>query len=257
MKNKLQNFPPIYYISLKDSTERQSAFEYQFISNGITNINMIEAYDGRYTDFCKENDIVDGVYFDNMNSGEIGTTISHLKAIFSWYHNSDSEYAIFFEDDMSIETANYWNFTWQEFVQELPEDWNVIQLSLIKPEIEENDMRLNYRHWDINWSAGSYLIKRTYAKKLIDWYLNDKKYLLKIEYNKETIPYVETTLFTPAIRTAYTIPLFFERIDFVSTFHKHFLKETHKNSQIDSSNYVKYWWKIKGQDKNLEDFKLQ
>jgi GR25 family glycosyltransferase involved in LPS biosynthesis len=257
MKHKLNNFPPIYYVSLKDCTERQSTFEEQFIPYGITNINMIEAYDGRSIDFCKENDIVDGVYFDNMNSGEVGTAISHLKAIFNWYQNSDSEYAIFFEDDMSIESVNYWNFTWQEFIDQLPKDWNLIQLSLIKTEIEENDMRLNYRHWDINWSAGSYLIKRNYAEKLINWYLKDKKYLLKIECNEETIPYVETTLFTPAVRTAYTMPLFFERIDFVSTFYQHFLKETHKKCQIDSSNYVKYWWKIRGKQLSLDNFKLQ
>lgn len=217
---------------------------------------MVEAYDGRKLNYCIENDVVSGLHFPQMDSGAIAATISHLKAISEWYYNSDSECAIFFEDDMLIQSVNDWNFTWEEFFNELPKDWDVIQLSLIKTEIQESDMKLNHRNWDINWSAGSYLIKKTYAKKLIDLYFNDKKYFLKIEYNETAIPYIESILFSPAVKNAYTIPLFYENINFVSTFYQHFIESTHKESQVDSSNYVKYWWKIKGKELTLDDLKL-
>jgi len=256
MKNKLTNFPPVYYISLSDSIDRQQSFENQFLLNGIENVKMIEAYDGRKINYCIENDTVDGVHFHQMDSGGIAAAISHLKAIEEWYNSSDSEYAIFFEDDMTIQSADDWNFTWEDFVSVLPKDWKAIQLSLIKEHgIEDNDMKLNQREW-WNWSAGSYLIRRNYAKELIEHFYQENKYYLKIK-DYDVIPCIEYCLFSLANVDAYTIPLFYENINFVSTFYQHFIQQTHKGSQIDSSNYVKYWWKIKGQDKNLDDLNLK
>jgi GR25 family glycosyltransferase involved in LPS biosynthesis/predicted O-methyltransferase YrrM len=257
MKNKLTNFPPVYYISLSDSIDRQQSFENQFLLNGIENVKMIEAYDGRKIDYCIENDTVDGLHFHQMDSGGIAATISHLKSIGEWYNNSDSEYAIFFEDDMSIQSADDWNFNWEDFVSILPKNWKVIQLSLIKEHwIEDNDMKLNLRNW-WNWSAGSYLIRRNYAKELIDHFYQENKYYLKIKDHDSLIPCIEHCLFSLANEDAYTIPLFYENTNFVSTFYQHFIEQTHKGSQIDSSNYVKYWWKIKGRDKNLDDLNLK
>jgi GR25 family glycosyltransferase involved in LPS biosynthesis/predicted O-methyltransferase YrrM len=256
MKNKLTNFPPVYYISLSDSINRQQSFENQFLSNEIVNVKMIEAYDGRKINYCIENDTVDGVYFHQMDSGGIAAAISHLKAIGEWYNSSDSEYAIFFEDDMSIQSVDDWNFSWQDFVSALPKNWKAIQLSLIKEHgIEDNDMKLNQREW-WNWSAGSYLIRRNYAKELIEYFYQENKYYLKIK-DYDVIPCIEYCLFSLANMDAYTIPLFYENTNFVSTFYQHFIEQTHKGSQIDSSNYVKYWWKIKGRDKNLDDLNLK
>ena len=256
MKDKLTNFPPVYYISLSDYIDRQQSFENQFLLNGIENVKMIEAYDGRKINYCIENDTVDGVHFHQMDSGGIAAAISHLKAIEEWYNSSDSEYAIFFEDDMAIQSADDWNFTWQDFVSALPKNWKTIQLSLIKEHgIEDNDMKLNQREW-WNWSAGSYLIRRNYAKELIEYFYQENKYYLKIK-DYDVIPCIEYCLFSLANVDAYTIPLFYENTNFVSTFYQHFIQQTHKGSQIDSSNYVKYWWKIKGRDKNLDDFNLK
>ena len=253
MKNKLNNFPPVYYISLSDSIDRQQSFENQFLLNGIENVKMIEAYDGRKINYCIENDTVDGIYFHQLDSGGIAATISHLKAIKEWYNSSDSEYAIFFEDDMTIQSANDWNFTWEDFVSSLPKNWKAIQLSLIKEHgIGDSDMKLNQREW-WNWSAGSYLIRRNYAKELIEHFYQENKYSLKIKDHNELIPCIEYCLFSLANVDVYTIPLFYENTNFVSTFYQHFIEQPHKGSQIDSSNYVKYWWKIKGQDKNLDE----
>ena len=254
-QNKLTNFPPVYYVSLSDSIDRQQAFEKQFLLNGIENVKMIEAYDGRKDDYRYKPDIVDGFHFETLDSGGIAATISHLKAIIEWYNNSDSDYAIFFEDDMSIESANDWNFTWDEFISSLPENWKAIQLSLIKDNITHDDMKLNQRVW-WNWSAGSYLIRRNYAKELIDYFYQNEKYYLKIKGEENTIPCIEHCLFSLGTGDVYTIPLFYENINFVSTFYQHFIQKTHKDLQIDSSNYVKYWWKIAGLNKSLDDFKL-
>lgn len=255
LNQKLINFPPVYYISLKDSIDRQKVFEEQFTSNGITNVNMVEAYDGRKVNYTQENDVVSGLHFLQLDSGGIATTISHLKAISDWYKNSDSEYAIFFEDDMTIDSINDWNFTWDEFLSTLPKNWKSIQLSLIKDEITNNDMKLSPRFW-WNWSAGSYLIKRNYAKELIDFYCSNEQYFLRVKDEDTTIPCVEHCLFSMAKENAYTIPLFYENINFVSTFYEHFIESTHKNFQVNSSNYVKNWWKLKSKNVFLNNLKL-
>jgi FkbM family methyltransferase len=154
---------------------------------------------------------------------------------------------------MTIQSANDWNFTWEDFVSSLPKNWKAIQLSLIKQHgIEDSDMKLNQREW-WNWSAGAYLIRRNYAKELIEHFCQENKYSLKIKDHDELIPCIEYCLFSLANVDAYTIPLFYENTNFVSTFYQHFIEQTHKGSQIDSSNYVKYWWKINGQDKNLNE----
>ena len=255
MKEKLTNFPPVYYVSLSDSADRQQAFEKQFLLNGIENVKMIEAYDGRKDDYRYKPDVVDGLHFEKHDSGGIAAAISHLKAIIEWYNNSDSDYAVFFEDDMSIDSVNDWNFTWDEFISILPENWKAIQLSLIKENITHDDMKLNQRVW-WNWSAGSYLIRRNYAKELIDYFYQNEKFYLKIKGEDNTIPCIEHCLFALGIGNVYTIPLFYENINFVSTFYQHFIQKTHKDLQIDSSNYVKYWWKIAGLNKCLDDLRF-
>jgi len=255
--SKLKNFPPVYYISLSDSIERQRSFENQFVPYQIQNIKMIEAYDGRKINYCTDNDTVDGLHFNQLDSGGIAATISHLRAIIEWYNNSDSEYAIFFEDDMLIKSLDYWNFIWQDFIDALPENWKVIQLSLIKENgIEDGDMKLNLRNW-WNWSAGAYLVKRNYAKELINQFYQDNKYHLNIKDHYDLIPCIEHCLFLLANTDAYTIPLFYENTNFVSTFYQHFIQQTHKGSQIDSADYFKYWWKIKCKDINLDDLNLK
>ena len=109
---KLKKLPPIYYINLDDQPERAQYIEDQFKYWEIDNYTRISAYDGRRDDLSE---IIKGRYPDNMTSGEIGCTTSHLKAIRYWYETSDSPYAMIAEDDLNLDLVKYWNFTWTEF----------------------------------------------------------------------------------------------------------------------------------------------
>ena len=40
----------------------------------------------------------------------------------------EEEYAIFVDDDTDISTIDYWSFTWDEFVANLPKNWECVQL---------------------------------------------------------------------------------------------------------------------------------
>jgi GR25 family glycosyltransferase involved in LPS biosynthesis len=125
---KLKNIPPIYYLNLDGQPERKDYMEEQFKYWEIENYTRISAYDGREDDLS---DIIKGRYPEDMTSGEIGCTTSHLKAIKHWIDTSDSPYAIFMEDDVDLDIVRFWDFTWTDFASKLPYDWDVVQLAII------------------------------------------------------------------------------------------------------------------------------
>ena len=94
------------------------------------NPTRISAFDGRNSSL---NHILEGSHDIGISSGEVGCVTSHLKAIKQWYETTDTPYAIFAEDDVSFDTAFFWKFTWNEFLEKLPYDWDVVQLAIINP----------------------------------------------------------------------------------------------------------------------------
>ena len=96
---KLKNIGPIYYLNIDGQPERREYMENQFKYWGVENYTRISAYDGRDDDLS---DIIKGRYPEDMTSGEIGCTTSHLKAIKQWLDTSDSPYAIIMDDDCDI-----------------------------------------------------------------------------------------------------------------------------------------------------------
>ena len=125
---KLKNIGEIYYINLDGQPERKEYMEQQFDYWGIEKYTRISAYDGRDDDLSH---IIKGRYPEDMSSGEIGCTTSHLKAIIHWYDTTDTPYAIFMEDDVDISTAKFWSFNWVDFMAHVPYDWDVVQLAII------------------------------------------------------------------------------------------------------------------------------
>ena len=77
-KFKLKGLPPIYCINLDGEPERWEAAESMFKEWDVENYTRVSAYDGREDDLS---DILKGKYPDNMTSGEVGCTTSHLKAM--------------------------------------------------------------------------------------------------------------------------------------------------------------------------------
>ncbi len=243
--NKFKNFPPVHYISLEDSYERQNSMNLQFDLLGIETKTMITAYDGRIVDY-RNNELVDGMYFHQMDSGQIAVVMTHLKAIKDWYYNSNTDYAVFLEDDVTFESSQYWNFTWDDLLISLPKNWKVIQLALIKEDgIKETDMKFHPRNW-WNWSTCAYMITREYAKILIDEYCDEDRYKLKINKDLRLIPLIENIIYLAAGSDAYTFPLFAEDTTHLSTFYPNLIEDTHKGGQIQSSQFILNWWKTKG-----------
>jgi GR25 family glycosyltransferase involved in LPS biosynthesis len=179
--NKLDGFGPLYIINLKRRTDRYERMMKLIIDNKIIDYTFIEAVDGK--------DGID-IFINNEQSEhrskasplEIATTISHIKAIEHWLSTSDSEYAIFAEDDLSDETVKYWQWTWKDFLSSITFDYDVLQLCQTQLTKSNHRLHKRMRH---DYSAGLYLLKREHAKNIINRMINDGKY--KINEKRENI----------------------------------------------------------------------
>jgi hypothetical protein len=217
---KLKNLPPIYYINLDDQENRRGYMEEQFSYWEIENYTRISAYDGRVSDLSE---ILRGTYPENMTSGEIGCTCSHLKAIKEWYETSESPYALFMEDDVDISTARFWNFTFADFIGRVPYAWDCIQLAIIST----GDINVPIHTRFVNsFSTACYIITRRYAKKLIDLHVRDDKY--KLDNGVKPRATADDLIYNAGM--TYACPLFLYKMDLGSTIHPEHLEAFHKNS---------------------------
>lgn len=228
-ENKLKNFPKIYCVGLEESNDRRTLLLDQFKQYGIDDINFLLSK--RYPE---NGHIIESDYLDDNIFNLRGTdcTVSHLRMIEKWLNETNDEYAFFCEDDLSLETVQYWNFTWEQFFNNLPEDWECVQLFIISDHFKVECLELIPRQWNF-WGATAYIMKRDYAETLISAYHKDNKYILNpINEEPNTIywdtdhiadplhhklPFVENILFT-GIGKTYNCPLFVENTSTESTF---------------------------------------
>lgn len=237
--NKLENFPSVYYVSLEESKGRQENIEKQFAEYGIIPTAVISKR------FAESDDEITGKFLDQMNGGTTGCVVSHLKAIRKWYEETDEDYAFFCEDDLSLETVKYWNFTWEEFIETLPEDAVCVQLLVIRNDYKTFSLRK--REWD-DWAATAYILTREYAKILVEHYcLGEKRFHLELPGSGNVLtPLVENVLFETLEGVTHSIPLFVEDIEFDTTFspeEDEDVKGTQKSGHIESYHTVLNYWK--------------
>jgi len=237
VKMKLQNFPPVYYVSLEESKDRRENIENQFKKYGIENYTPMI-----FKRFAECNDVIHGPLVHTLNSSNKGASTSHLKSIKKWLTETDEPYAIFFEDDVSFETVNYWNFDWNDFMKQLPEDWEAVQLMWVRPHMVKIEFRERYPD---DWSATAFMLTRSYGQKLLDRFMiGDEEF----NYNMESLqPIVENVMFTSG--KVYTIPLFVEEIDLETTFvnapefDPNLIVNGQGESHHGSQSSVLNWWK--------------
>jgi hypothetical protein len=208
VSKKLNNFPTVYYLSLEESVNRQESIERQFKKYNIDPKSIISK---RFKD---SDDVVTGKYIDQLLPGTIGCAVSHLKAIKEWYNTTNEDYAFFCEDDLSLETIKYWDFTWSDFMNTLPNDWECVQLLYLKNNGDISSLELKEREWD-DWAVTAYIMTRNYAKKVIDSYCVGNTFNLELK-DSEVMPLVETLFYS--LGRVYSIPLFAEDCSLSTTF---------------------------------------
>ena len=237
--HKLKNFGPIYYLNLDGQPERREYMEEQFDYWEIENYTRISAYDGRHDDLS---DILKGKYPDQMTSGEIGCTTSHLKAIKHWLETSDSPYAIMMEDDCDLSVAKYWDFTWRDFVARAPYAWDVLQLAIIST----GDIHVPIHTRFVNdFSTACYAITRHHAEKLIKLHVRGEKY--KLDNGVLPRPVADDLIYNSGC--TYATPILLYKLQLGSSIHPDHIDAFHRRSHDGILNF----WKTKGPDLKLED----
>ena len=225
---KLKNFGPLYYINLDGQPERDAAMQ-SMCKYWELNPTRISAFDGRNSSL---NHILEGSHDIGISSGEVGCVTSHLKAIKQWYETTDTPYAIFAEDDVSFDTARFWKFTWDEFVEKLPYDWDVVQLAIINPGVVYASM---HARWVNDFSTACFMVTRHHAKKLIDHHCVGDKF--RLDQGVKPRPVADDLIYNCG-RT-YAIPLFHYKIEMGSSIHPEHIEVFHKGSHQGILNHWK------------------
>lgn len=244
--NKLDGFGPVYLINLKDHTHRLDSAKKQFKKYGIKDYTVIEAIDGRTNDLSN---IIDGKY-PKLKPSEIGCITSHIKAMSHWLETSDSEYAIIMEDDFSFDTVEYWPFDWQHVKNNIPQRADIVQLIMIKNEpirfnLHKKEKFNSQAKMSYEWSTACYIIKRSYAKNLVNIHYSNDKYILDSHGYKNQA--ADVILY--ALGNAYSIPLFTHILD-----SKHSINSAHSQFHMESKNNIDHWWKNKAINYNKDMF---
>jgi Glycosyltransferase family 25 (LPS biosynthesis protein) len=236
---KIKGFPQILWLNLDNDTHRREYMEGQFKYWEIENHTRIAGFDGRVDDVCEH---LSGRAPDNMSPNEIGCCMSHLKAIKYFYENSTDEYALIFEDDVVLDIAKYWNFSWKDFISHLPHDWDCVQLTTIST----GNIHVRLHHYFINdFSAAAYLITRHHAAKIIKNHVRGDKF--KLDNGVKPRAVSEDTVFGSG--KTYSIPLFLYRLDLGSAIHPEHIDIYHKGSHDALLSY----WQNQGCDMEIKE----
>lgn len=236
LHEKLTGFSPVYVINLPSRTDRLDHIKNQFIEYGINNYHVVPALDGETFDF-------EPIVFEKekvpLSKNELGATISHLKTIDYWLKNSDSEYAIIVEDDLSFETVDKWNFKFNDFISSVNKPYDMLQLCIIQNHVINTNLHMREM---MDWSAACYLIKRDRAKQLMQKYFIDEKYVLP----QNRMAVADSVVYHGC--KVLSIPLFTYNLDLPSSINFEFdrsAEETNKFSTHISSKKqtLDYWSK--------------
>jgi GR25 family glycosyltransferase involved in LPS biosynthesis len=243
--NKLEGFPTVYYLSLEESLDRRIDLEKQFHDYGIENIHGVVS-----KRFAECDDIIHGKFVHELTDASKGCCTSHMKCIKRWLTETNEPIGFFCEDDLSLKTVEYWNFTWKEFLNSLPNDWDVVQLMWVRDSLQNVEFRNRYMD---DWGASAYILKRDYAEKLVNTYYSTDEFQFDIPVDNWSIqPIVENLIFL--LGKAYGVPLFVEEVykfdttlatsdEFTGLKDDWELVEGQGPSHITSHDNVLNWWK--------------
>lgn len=221
--SKFNPCPPVLYINREEDVDRRSHMEHQFKEVGIENYLRFPAFTGDLSSLT--------LNYEPSHPTEALVSkclVSHLLALKSLDFSTHG-YALIFEDDAVLTTAKRWPFSWHEFVDALPKNWDVIQLYINNP-FTSLDPTLHIRKYHPkHYSTLAYAITKEHADKMVRTYFTDgtvdfKKVIANPMYPGEYL--ADRAIFT---NHSYSVNLF-STSEFVSTILEEVPDKYHKNS---------------------------
>lgn len=245
--NKLEGIPVIHYITLKESLDRRKNLEKWFGKFNVTNY-MPHFFD-RNIDLSKYDFIGQDKFpqlYQTISQKKL--LISHFSVLREWYENTNEDSLIVFEDDVSFETVQYWNFTWKEFEERIPNNCECIQLCLIRYKCDPYEFAPREPLRRGHWSACAYYMKRSYVKHLLDTYNPvPNKFIMNLRGEDNLFPDVEAILFLDVDMRVYVFPLFLEDCYTL----KSTISKSENSHRYMSHDCVLNWWKESGQHQKI------
>jgi hypothetical protein len=257
LENKLKGLPMIYYINLDHRTDRREWMESQFNYWGITNYHRVPASKYHISKYDEWKNVV--VEKDILESLSVmSVALNNIETIINWYDTHPSETCLMMEDDLSLDNIKHWNFDWNYFQNNLPENWECIQLYFCTAYSDDGlsiPMFLHKRKEKAG-SGAAYLINRSYAKKVKDLMYVDGKYRLTFRDNSYHKKHSKSEIVHDGnlfdIGVTYAVPLFNLNMNLSGD------NQINNNSMhpldILSSSLIKDWWENHHSKFSLEDF---
>jgi hypothetical protein len=246
MSNKLKGLPTVYYLNLDKALERREWMETQFDRWEIKNFKRFSGSNMTSENFDDwKNLLFKPELYKKKSYRKIAVTISTLEMIRYWLENTNEKYLILFEDDYDLNLIEYWHFDWEYLMNNIPYDWDCIQLGF-----ESNHYLSFFLHPKTYHSYyGPILINRHFAEKLLKINSIDGKYFLLRKYGKspDSTRYKCLSIdhFLVNNGKSYQIPLITQ---------KPFPDEWPKYHHIVSRDYYYWWWMTQRDQYSLEDF---
>ena len=167
LKDKLEEFPRIYYINMDSSLDRNRNFKAQMANLGISNYERVS-----------------GLIAPNLEDKlEVHRVIyqSHLKAI-SEFLDSGENWALICEDDLSFSMVDLWPFKIKAKIGQLEKlSIDILQMCLVTAKRELMICALHARRENIDWGASAYLISRQGAAQIMEKSKSPSKLVSNVE----------------------------------------------------------------------------
>ena len=249
MNEKVYGIPPIYYFNLDQRKDRREYIENQFSMYGIKDFSRVNSsrYSVENFDEWKSKVVMDKL---KTKIWFLATLIDRMHGIIDWYNSNISETCLIVEDDICFEPVKYWNFDWKTFVDNLPCNWECIQLHIIG----EKFIQMSLSKWTRNnHSTGCILINRSYAEKLIKLHYINDRFILYSNYGYNNWPeyhYQSVDFVLYQIGITYSIPIFTTNYNFLSDGYRNG-KINHMSKNCDT--LVLDWWQNKSFNYDLDD----
>ena len=249
---KLRGLPLVLWLNLDADADRRGHMERMFDRWNVTNHVRVRGHDARRVDVTT---LLHGGAA--AHPGEIGCTVSHLKALRYFVTRTDEDVALIMEDDADIEQASHWSFAWEEFFDALPVDYDTVQLSLINTQRVHVSLHPRFSN---DYGAAAYLVTRHHATKLLRQHVvsddavdSDDGVKYRLDNSATGIATSEEILFHAG--RGYAVAVFNYRYRGMrTTIHQHegeSLERDHDLIQQRSSKPVREFWEQHGSTTTL------
>ena len=256
LDNKLNQIPHVYYVNIDNRIDRRDYMESQFEKWKIKNFTRVSSSKYLASEFDlwkhKLHDLDSLLSIKNLHIPTLANSITHVEMIKTWLETTNDQYMIMMEDDYDLSLIQYWNFDWTYLMNNIPYDWDCIQLGF-----ESSTYISFFLHPIMPFGTyfGPCLINRDYAEKIVRLHYIDDKFVTILKINHHTLqskPFViSADYFIPHNGRTYCIPLITCNTELDS--YENRIKRNISHHEESKKLYYD-WWQNKHHNYSLEEF---